>query len=93
MTIENFENFSDYHILPIRDLKPHIDSPDCPCRPKFDDRCWIHNSFDRREALEKRHGRVRKHKEWFVIHDGTIIGLKDKRHFDYGNFSHYPHEG
>lgn len=41
------------HLVPINDLKEHLDS-DCPCHPIHDDNLgvWAHNSFDGREAFE-----------------------------------------
>jgi nicotinamide mononucleotide adenylyltransferase len=44
------------HIVPINDLREHIASTDCWCKPtedvKFDD-IWIHHSMDKREEYEE----------------------------------------
>jgi protein-arginine kinase activator protein McsA len=45
------------HITPINDLKKHEDSVNCHCKPKTeyinDTLLIIHNSYDKRENLEK----------------------------------------
>lgn len=47
------------HVVPRNDLKPHILSPGCWCRPvdiaeEHEDPCWSHNSMDQREnTIEK----------------------------------------
>lgn len=46
---------NDVHVLPINDLKDHIERSDCWCRPQEDEGVIIHNSMDRREEYE--HGR------------------------------------
>lgn len=46
---------SDFHILPIDDLKPHCDRRDCWCNPvEKEDGLWIHNSMDRREHTKEK---------------------------------------
>ncbi len=43
------------HIVPMHDLRDHIDSIECWCRPVVDEeepRVVVHNSMDRREAFE-----------------------------------------
>lgn len=44
------------HTVPIDDLRPHLDSWDCPCRPRREEIGasvhYIHNSWDGREILE-----------------------------------------
>lgn len=47
-----------YHITPINDLEEHQESSTCKCNPKVEvqpggDLIVIHNSFDRRELVEK----------------------------------------
>lgn len=46
---------TDFHVLPISDLRPHRNRRDCWCKP--DERepgVWVHNSMDRREhTIEK----------------------------------------
>ena len=45
-----------WHVLPINDLRDHIESPNCWCRPKRDEedqRIIIHNSMDNRELYEE----------------------------------------
>lgn len=46
---------TDFHVLPINDLKPHRDHRDCWCDPvEKEDGVWVHNSMDRREhTVEK----------------------------------------
>jgi hypothetical protein len=44
------------HIMPINDLRPHITSPDCWCKPTVDDDYpvfWVHHSIDEREQYEQ----------------------------------------
>ena len=47
------------HILPIDDLEPHFETPDCHCHPErhpeTKDGLTVHNSFDRREYSEPDH--------------------------------------
>ena len=44
------------HIVPINDLREHIASTDCWCKPtedvKFDD-IWMHHAMDKREEYEE----------------------------------------
>lgn len=46
---------SDFHVLPIGDLKPHRDRRDCWCKPtETEPGLWVHSSMDRREhTIEK----------------------------------------
>lgn len=46
---------SDFHVLPVNDLKPHRDHRDCWCNPTERELgVWVHNSMDRRErTIEK----------------------------------------
>lgn len=46
-----------WHIIPLDDLRDHIDSEDCWCGPQeVDDECdevvFVHNSMDGRERYE-----------------------------------------
>ena len=41
------------HVIPLNDLKEHILNEFCDCNPIFEDGVWIHNSFDKREFVEK----------------------------------------
>ncbi len=44
------------HVVPINDLRPHIASPNCWCKPTEDDEypdVWVHNSMDEREQYEQ----------------------------------------
>ena len=45
------------HVVPLNDLKEHIDSVACRCRPSVEmvkrSRVVIHNSFDGREFFEE----------------------------------------
>ena len=45
-----------YHIVPVADLREHLSSPQCWCKPVQDDQdpnLWLHNSMDRREEYER----------------------------------------
>jgi len=47
-----------YHILPVNDLKDHIDKSTCECIPtvkviETGDMIVIHNSYDGREIVEE----------------------------------------
>lgn len=42
-----------FHVLPVNDLKEHIESRDCWCKPREDDGVIVHNSMDRREEYEQ----------------------------------------
>lgn len=41
------------HVMPINDIRVHINSLTCPCGPGFDDKGMLrHNTFDGREYYE-----------------------------------------
>lgn len=40
-------------IIPINDLRPHVEGFDCWCHPEEDDGLLIHNSMDGREDFEE----------------------------------------
>jgi hypothetical protein len=43
------------HVVPLGDLREHIESTDCWCRPQQDAECgdvFVHKSADGREAFE-----------------------------------------
>ena len=46
----------EIHVIPDNDIKKHIKSIICPCKPKIEKRLnadlIIHNSFDGRERIE-----------------------------------------
>lgn len=44
--------YTDVHVLPVNDLRPHEVSRSCWCRPFEDDDVWIHQALDRRETAE-----------------------------------------
>lgn len=52
-----------YHVLPINDLRDHVEAEDCWCEPRIEEddggTVVIHNSMDGRELVEtgerKRH--------------------------------------
>lgn len=47
---------NEIHTMPVNDLREHVESADCWCRPKQDEeepQLWIHNSMDRREEYEE----------------------------------------
>ena len=46
----------DVHITPVNDIREHITSPACRCKPSEDpmnERVFIHNAFDGREFYER----------------------------------------
>lgn len=49
---------SDVNVIPVNDLKPHVESPDCACGPRVEcfengNRVIVHNSYDGREIVER----------------------------------------
>lgn len=44
---------TEYHVVPVNDLREHEDTPDCWCRPDYDDGVYVHHSMDRREEYEQ----------------------------------------
>jgi hypothetical protein len=46
-----------WHILPINDIKDHVEDSTCPCEPvvlvEGGDLIIVHNSWDGREAVEE----------------------------------------
>lgn len=47
----------DVNVLPVDDLKPHIESADCECNPTVEvigaSLLIVHNSYDHREIVEQ----------------------------------------
>lgn len=48
---------SDINVVPVDDLKAHVDGPGCACGPRVTcyengNRVIVHNSYDGREILE-----------------------------------------
>lgn len=46
----------EQHVIPVHDLRPHIETPQCWCQPTEDDEqpnLWAHNALDRREQYEE----------------------------------------
>ena len=46
---------SERHVVPVGDLREHVETTKCWCRPLEDIEyynIWIHNSMDRREFIE-----------------------------------------
>lgn len=41
------------HVMPINDLREHVESNDCWCSPTEDDGVMVHHSMDRREEYER----------------------------------------
>ena len=43
------------HVVPLNDLREHIASQDCWCKPTEDDvdDVWIHHAMDKREEYEE----------------------------------------
>lgn len=52
MTWAIYEIHDSIHVIPVDDLKPHIESPDCTCGVVYEDGVYVHNSFDDRELTE-----------------------------------------
>lgn len=48
---------SDVHVLPVDDLKEHVESVDCPCQPYVEvigaSLLIVHHSWDGREYFEE----------------------------------------
>jgi len=48
---------SDVNVIPLGDLKPHIESADCECCPTVEvigaSLLIVHNSYDHREIIEQ----------------------------------------
>jgi hypothetical protein len=44
---------TDFHVVPVNDLREHIANTDCWCKPYEDDGVWVHHSMDRREEYEE----------------------------------------
>ena len=40
------------HVIPIDDLKPHLETADCWCHPTDDEGVMVHHSLDKREDYE-----------------------------------------
>lgn len=40
------------HVIPINDLKEHLLSSDCDCKPTYSEKVFIHNAWDNREIIE-----------------------------------------
>ena len=51
---------SIYHVTPVDDLRPHIESIKCLCNPEVKDDIIVHNSFDGREfdEIERRQNEI-----------------------------------
>jgi hypothetical protein len=45
--------YGDLHVVPLDDLRPHVESDICWCNPTDDDGLWVHHSLDRREEYER----------------------------------------
>lgn len=52
-----------YHVIPINDIKKHIEKPTCKCSPKVivenGQSIYIHNSYDGREIVEEAKSRIK----------------------------------
>lgn len=50
------ESETDSHVYPTNDLRDHVFSPKCWCKPVLDEeeggRLWVHNAMDQREKYE-----------------------------------------
>ncbi len=42
-----------YHILPINDLRQHLESIYCFCKPQKNGLLIVHNAFDGRDRIEE----------------------------------------
>lgn len=57
MTWMVVENTLGSHVIPVDDLREHVDLPNCWCRPVRDEEepsVVIHNSMDRREFTKEK---------------------------------------
>ena len=57
MTWGVFRTVHETHVMPINDLREHVDLPNCWCRPKRDEEepnLIVHNSMDRREFTKEK---------------------------------------
>jgi len=43
------------HVVPVNDLREHVRSRDCWCKPRVDLSICVHNSADQRELFEPDH--------------------------------------
>lgn len=50
--VDVYEN-GEVHVLPLFDLKLHLNSLACKCKPLIKDEIIVHNSFDGREFFEE----------------------------------------
>jgi hypothetical protein len=44
-----------WHVMPTNDLRPHVSSPDCWCKPTPDEKeenMFIHHAMDERQKYE-----------------------------------------
>lgn len=60
------------HVIPLDDIMPHYEGPDCPCEPSWNSKTGlsIHNSHDGREFYEERNETPPGgHKGWKRIED------------------------
>jgi len=50
-------NNDDIHVIPVDDLKEHVCSANCQCKPRIEvegaNLIYIHNSWDGREYIEE----------------------------------------
>lgn len=53
MTWGIFLETGERHVIPLDDLRHHVESAACWCRPYDDEGVWVHNSMDRREFIER----------------------------------------
>lgn len=42
------------HVMPREDLRAHLGSPECWCKPTEDDGIFVHHSLDKREFYERK---------------------------------------
>lgn len=47
-----FEYHGSVHVIPLDDEREHYSDAECNCQPVYSDGCYIHNSYDGREAYE-----------------------------------------
>lgn len=47
-----FGPLTDFHVLPINDLRPHRDSRECWCKPdETEPGVWVHKSMEDRKSV------------------------------------------
>lgn len=53
--LDKLRNEDNLHVLPINDVRPHIESSHCLCQPRklTDCNVWVHQAYDGRDRRER----------------------------------------